>query len=497
MNSITKSLDDRLLDLPAPKERVEEIKRFVGDPDLTVLNLDQSIAMSEIFEECISGPNPMHLLLGYAGTGKTFLTALLIETILHQRITGSPRIAVAAPTNKAVKVIKDNCPIKDTRLKFATIHSFLGLKERIDGYGRQTFVQDKKEDAKLEEYNILIVDETSMLADELFDMLDAYTSNGFGSMKIIFIGDPAQIPPVGKADCIPFTEEGQKEHNIGVSRLTKIVRQAEANPLIGLSMKMRENLKRPDPAPCKENLFDDVTMDGVFYLDMNKRNLFHNLLDTYFNSQNYLVDSDFVKIIGWRNATVKTFNDLIRAKIYGKGAAKLCVGERLICNKPVYKMFDEGSDDQKASIYTTNDEITVLGLEVKTSPIRDMDLTYYIAKVKLNGMPDDTFNLIRILHEDSDELFSEYLKYLAELAKNERKGSWEAATKWKDFYKFQELFADVNYSYAITGHKSQGSTYDNVFVLTADIDANRKIVERNRIKYTSYTRPKNKLFIVE
>ena len=55
----------------------------------------------------------------------------------------------------------------------------------------------------------------------------------------------------------------------------------------------------------------------------------------------------------------------------------------------------------------------------------------------------------------------------------------------------------MSYSYEITAHKAQGSTYDNAFVLEADMDINRKIKERNRIKYTAFTRPKYKLFVIE
>jgi ATP-dependent exoDNAse (exonuclease V) alpha subunit len=60
--------------------------------------------------------------------------------------------------------------------------------------------------------------------------------------------------------------------------------------------------------------------------------------------------------------------------------------------------------------------------------------------------------------------------------------------KWSD---------NVMHNYAITAHKAQGSTYENVILIEEDLDRNKKIVERNRIKYTAYTRAKNKLFILK
>jgi ATP-dependent exoDNAse (exonuclease V) alpha subunit len=64
------------------------------------------------------------------------------------------------------------------------------------------------------------------------------------------------------------------------------------------------------------------------------------------------------------------------------------------------------------------------------------------------------------------------------------------------FYKAKQHYADVNYAYAITCHKSQGSTYKNVYVDLADISGNDNVVERNRIIYTAITRASEKAVII-
>ena len=51
------------------------------------------------------------------------------------------------------------------------------------------------------------------------------------------------------------------------------------------------------------------------------------------------------------------------------------------------------------------------------------------------------------------------------------------------------IVKDLDYGYAITGHKSQGSTYSHVFVMENDINANWVLKERNQIKYVALTRP--------
>jgi ATP-dependent exoDNAse (exonuclease V) alpha subunit len=76
----------------------------------------------------------------------------------------------------------------------------------------------------------------------------------------------------------------------------------------------------------------------------------------------------------------------------------------------------------------------------------------------------------------------------------EKKG---ADKSWIKYYEFMRRYADVIYGYSITCHKSQGSTYTNAFVLEDDIDMNLNVVERNRIKYTAYTRASKKLYVLK
>jgi hypothetical protein len=100
---------------------------------------------------------------------------------------------------------------------------------------------------------------------------------------------------------------------------------------------------------------------------------------------------------------------------------------------------------------------------------------------------------IEILHEDSQEDFTR----LANILKNraiQKKGKDKS---WIHYYTFLRRYADISYGYSITAHKSQGSTYNTTFVLEDDIDMNLDIVERNRIKYTAYTRSSKKLYVLK
>lgn len=488
-------LYEELQVLPPLKEAVKaEAKRFAKAPDTTLLTEHQQQSYKELIEFLEDEDATLHLLSGYAGVGKSYLTNMFTEHCLGVK---NKRVAVTAPTNKAVKVLRDMGQFKDANLQYSTIHSLLGLKEQIDGYGKQSFVQDRgkhADDPKVGDFDIIIIDEASMVQDDLLIGASKITglfeyANMF-NFKILFVGDECQIPPVGKDRCLPFEEESQETFGIKVSRLTEIVRQAEDNPIIKLTLAVRKALGRDIVLPVMEDEYTE-DLSGVFFLDADKKEVMDSLMQAYFTSDNFKQDADFAKVIAYRNKTVDMFNKRIRKMIYGSTAKRIEVGEKLIANKPILR-----ESDNKV-LFTTNDEFEVESFEEVQGDYKGAELWFYDARVKSTTASGDLrYETIRIVHEKSLEDYSLILDHLKELAMNEKKGSWEAASKWKDFYKIQNIFADVNYNYAITSHKSQGSTYVNTFVVDEDINVNRKIKERNRIKYTAYTRPSSRLFVI-
>lgn len=481
------SLDiDAILELP----KIQEVDRtpklqYAKSPNIDLLQPDQRVIFDEVMDTVNRKGSSIYLIKGYAGTGKTFLVSMLTEQILSS--TGL-KVAVTAPTNKAVKVLKAQSKFSEDvlNLRFSTIHSLMGLRQKITGYGKQIFVKMRDEDVKVGDYHVIILDEVSMFPDDLHEQLMPYLK--LYNIKLIFVGDPAQIPPVGKTDCIPFTEKGVKEHNIKVGNLTKVLRQSLENPIIKMTMKIRSAIHRADVIPVRNSEFDPNTYDGVYFLDGGDKVFFERLLHTYFTSPNFAIDADFAKIIAWTNKTVSIFNRKIRGMIYGQSVGKICVGEKLIANKPIVSQTDETS-----VLYSNNDEFEVISFEVVDGNYDGAELKYYETQVQSRGSDEKT---IRIIHEDSDDDYKLILNHLADLAKAEVRGSWKAASAWQTFYKVQEVFADVSYNYAITAHKSQGSTYVNTIVMEEDMDKNRKIEERNRIKYTAFTRPSKQLFVI-
>ena len=478
-----------------PYPPISKKKRIVKkDPvvDLSVLNGDQRAAYDQLVK-FIKDPTDVsvYVLKGWAGTGKTFCISFFIKSVLYEFFPNKDwyKIAVTGPTNKSVRVIKQTSGLYHHRITFSTIHKLLGLKERITMEGKQEFVNDGDFKPAINSMRLLIIDEVSMLNDDLFEEILKYR----GKLKIICMGDPAQIPPVGRPDCIPFRDELADEYVIKTLELKTIMRQKVDNPIIESSVLIRSNIGNPNPVvPPKTRI--NPNGEGIEFLnlaDPGVRKGFRQILESYFKSKEFEINPEYVKIIAWRNKTVATMNSLVREVIYGEMAksSKILKGERLIANNPIIWM--------EQILFNTNDEFTVDSFEIKvekeyteTGPV---ELKYYEARVKyLDDNWEECYNTIDILHEDSEaefNLIANGLKAKAIALKGKERS-------WLAYYNFLRKFADVNFSYSITAHKSQGSTYSVTFVMEDDIRMNLDIVERNRIKYTAYTRASRKVYVL-
>lgn len=440
---------------------------------------EQYQAFQRILDFCNEPFGGIHLITGVAGTGKTYLTTKIVTELK------SENILVTAPTHKAVKVLQSEAGISYQKVSFATIHSALGLREKIDGHGNVTFEPDKDVQKKIDKAKFMVVDEASMIQDVLFNMLIDYVKNK--NLKIIMVGDPVQIPPIGKKDAKPFQIGIQDKYNIKVSRLTTIVRQAVGHPIIEKSMEVRNRINESVSFINRE---DESTPSGSVYF-CNNDNI-KDKLKEYFDTLDFERNIDFARVIAWTNTKVNSYNDMIRKIIYKKDKLpKIVIGEKLIIDAPIVK--------KDKVIFNTNDEVEVVGYKICKEEVKGLDkyIQYYDTVVKY----ETTFfgsmhHNIKIVHENSDDEFDNICEMVKNVARQEVQGSSQAKMYWIMYYHLKEYFAQTKYGYAITAHKSQGSTYIHTFIDEYDIDKNPDIVERNRIKYTAITRAKRNCFII-
>lgn len=171
----------------------------------------QDAALKAVAEWLRRGDRPVFRLFGYAGTGKTTLAKHIAE-----HVDGD--VAFGAYTGKAALVLRTKgCA------DASTIHSMIYKSRESDENGPQFVINRQSPASKAD---LIIIDECSMVDEELGrDLLS------FGQ-PVLVLGDPAQLPPVKGGG---FFTEGEPD-----VMLTEVHRQAKDNPIIHLSMQVRE-----------------------------------------------------------------------------------------------------------------------------------------------------------------------------------------------------------------------------------------------------------------
>jgi len=421
-----------------------------------ILNEDQLLASEKLKEFVQSDNQHMFLLEGAAGTGKTTTVAHFLDWIFESNLFH--KVTMSAPTHKALKVMSEMCPPKfKNAVTFSTLPSLLGLKHEITRDGKEIFVKDKKVMSKFPFNDLVIIDESSMIADQLFNEMD---EQNYRNIKVLFVGDPNQINPVNHVMAIPMLPEKRKEFNIGHTRLEKIVRQAEGNPIIAFSQKVIKN--QFDFEPGYKEMVDDT---GVVMISETQAKVLQQLINYYFSASRFDEDANYCKIIAWRNVTVDYYNKFVRNFKYGMKADKIVLDEKLIVDRPI-----KGEQQNSDVLFNTNEDLVVKAIEVKSKKLFDgADWKYYDCLVA--GI--DKIDSIHVLHESEQDRYNLQLRKMSKMAVDE-----------------------VKYNYAITCHCAQGSTYENCFVMSSDILINRNEEERRRILYTAFTRPRKMLYVV-
>lgn len=484
----------------------ELVKTFIGDTLSRGLNKGQKIAFHGIIDFLANPQYDALVLKGYAGTGKTFLVKRVLEYVTQTE--NLSKIAITAPTNKAVNVlfkasianskglnpyIFEDLFDRSARLTYSTIHKLLAMRPvNNNATGEMSFEVDPKNPSNISDFKYLVVDECSMLVNALCHDLMKHSA----TTRIIFMGDPCQIPPVKQGDAIPFSKN--PPYNFLTLELTEIMRQKSDNPIIGASFEVRDNINELTPIPVIKTEINERG-HGITYLNNNHRedkDKIMPLLKERFDSKEFLENPDYMKVIAYRNKTIDYMNNVIRQLLYGQEALHYVVGEKLIVQKSIFKK----GDKYWKIILTTSEE-----LEVKS--VKHLPFHYFQGMVNLAGtvyelevtsydlLKDrDVDNTIRVLHPSHTEEYKKLIESCRQRALRTRNPH-----DWATFFDIQKWFADVSYNYAITAHKAQGSTYKNVLFLEDDIDMATKpsILEKNRIKYTSYSRASELLYILK
>lgn len=429
-------------------------------------------------------------LAGAAGTGKTFTLRYVLE---NSNISRSA-VGLACPTHKAAAVLNEA-----TGYDTITLHKALGLKLNVDidnfDINKPNF--DLMNEPKIGNYDIFIVDEASMINKGLLLLLERKCAEN--NVKLILTGDKYQLPPVNESYSSAFA-------NRPVVELTDIVRQKMDNPVTKWLAMLRDDIICGSTEFIKKmyksNEFEDVINESGLML-IKDAVKFENKMLEKFNSSIFLDDIDYCKYIAYTNADISNRNRIIRKTIVDNN-------KELVCKDDLFMAYSTIVDKLGKPIITNSESYIINDIR---SNINEYAMKGYYVKlrcVNTNTVSDPIF-ILNHFDRDSYTLFCRtwWEKHNAAVTCDPKSRS----NKWKSYFDFKNkitlctdirdanknllLGKDIDYGYCITAHKSQGSTYDNIFVNMRDIifDSNNKTRNNvnviNKLLYVALTRCRN------
>lgn len=440
-------------------------------------NVQQIDALNEMDRFMKSNETSM-TLSGYAGTGKTSL----MEMIAQKGRKQYRPVVFCATTNKAAAVLNER--VSKAGFKAATLNKVFGISVEVDSksntYNARNLVNVLK-DADITPGTTVIIDEASMINEENYGILNNIAKQN--DLKIIYVGDSAQLAPVGEDKISKVFRNGEGK----VITLTQVER-TDDNAIL----KEATELRNGNPLSGVSSFNDKG--EGVAYISPNHQDEINNIVAHYVKGLKH--NSNYFRILAFTNKAVSAYNNQVR-ELLGYTSPIPQVGEPMtgynnwgyewktksyrFINSESYKV---SKVDKSHKITTNLNDGTAVTMEVIPLTLED----------SLGNI--DTFNFIDIKSNPSN------LQAAIQLA-NEKKMLWaeakhavgrDAKAKIYQRINFIDNFLFVNdniedsnhnllqaktidFGYAMTVHKSQGSTFTNV--LMDDVDISRAGLNSN------------------
>lgn len=424
----------------------------------------------------INNPDERQLTLcGKAGTGKTSILLLVVE---YLKLLGLP-YQLVAPTHKAKQVLS-----KSTDNDVMTVHQLLALKANINILDLD--LNDLKFDStyidSIPVNGVLIIDECSMINDDLYDkLIESCTSK---NCKIIACGDTRQLSPVKQTSLAKLFSIDN------VYELSTVYRQSNDNPLLDLLTELRKKVVYTFSPFTSEN--GSLTTYSNWKLFLN--NNINEFKDSVKNS-----NPNAIKLLAYTNARVEAFNKQIRNHLFDT-PDEYEVGDFITA-------YDNCSFDNgvvSGNLINSNDYQIKYSAKIKTEVSGISVLGW---KLELYDFELNLTQKVFVLSSDNpQEVFDSLSTKLENLRINAIKSSSSnKKLAWRKYFELNSQFLtpfdlvyngrlikkkSLDYGYAMTTHKSQGSTYDKVLVDMGNILKCHDKSELRQLQYTAVSRTK-------
>jgi hypothetical protein len=469
---------------------------------------DQSQLVS-LLREFLKDNQRCFVLKGYAGTGKTFMMQGVTRYLREAQIP----FCLLAPTGRAAKVIgqKTSCPA-------STIHKAIYMMDDLKEYkvknedGSETYkfyfdLANNDDDAR----TVYIVDEASMVSNvyseaEFFRFGSGHLLNDFikyvnldnndHRKKILFIGDDAQLPPVGSRNS-PALDIKALNERLGFEpksyELTQVVRQSEASGVLANATAIRDRIR--------EGVYNVLDID-TSYRDVSSVG-FDELLQEYLSACRSSSSEDAI-IVAYSNSQVKDYNDMVRNHRFPR-QPNVCAGDRVLVVQNNYRheiplLNGEFGEVMEVGDSTETRTVPLNKPQAGKKAIVSIKLCFRDVVVRFPGPDGGEYDIRCKIHDgllsskerdlSSDERKALYIDF------KQRNPKLKAETpEFKEAIKSDPYFncLQLKYGYAVTCHKAQGGEWMHVFV---DFGATMGYFNEYyfRWAYTAVTRAQSHLY---
>jgi len=424
--------------------------------------------------------NPILIVNGYAGTGKTSLISSYVKTLNSINVN----TVLLAPTGRAAKVFNSFA-----HKKAFTIHKQIYQRSvGNDGGIKWNRTRNKKKNTTF------IIDEASMIsgnhssnnsgfsANTLLEDLIDYVFEQSGN-RLIFIGDLAQLPPVGEKDSQaldPVYISNLADSPTARITLKEVVRQELESGILHNATLIRYLIDNDQPAFPK--LVSSDHTDVEFITGYELQDILEETYDQY--------GIDQMVFITWSNKRANGFNQQIRSRVLWM-EEELNAGDRLMVVKNNYFWLENDfiANGDVLEVHKVIRETERYGFKFADLLVHiadSDDVNEFEVKVLLDVLTEEGPSLSS---QKQQLLFSKVEEDHADI--NNRKKRYRKIMENPWFNALQ-----IKYAYAVTSHKSQGGQWPVVFLEAPYLREPEPGIEDLRWLYTGFTRASKKLYLV-
>nr|DAG91621.1 MAG TPA: ATP dependent DNA helicase [Crassvirales sp.] len=439
-------------------------------------NAQQIDALNEMDRFMKSNETSM-TLSGYAGTGKTSL----MEMIAKKGQKQNRPVMFCATTNKAAAVLNDR--VSKAGFKASTLNKVFGINVEVDSskaYNARNLVNVLK-DVDIMPGTTIIIDEASMINEENYKILNDIAKEH--RLKIIYVGDEAQLAPVNEDKISKVFRNGEGK----VIRLTQVER-TDDNAIL----KEATAIRNGEPL-SKVSSFNSKG-EGVAYISPQHQEAINEVIDKYVKGLKQ--NPNYFRILAYTNKAVTAYNNQVR-ELLGYDSPTPHVGE------PMTGYANWGYEWRTKSYRFINSEsykVTQVGRPTTVQTRLDNGTPVVMQAVPITLEDSlgniDTFNFMDIKNNAQN-------RQSAMILANEKKRLWNEARRAYGREAKAAVYAKINaidsflfvndniedsshnllqaktidFGYALTIHKSQGSTFTHI--LMDDVDVSRASMSGN------------------